>query len=417
MNTDTPDYDPHIAFNTLIEHLSASEFDLAQTLNHLQVMDQHIPYLGTLLNAHNVVCPTLQTARATEAFSSGQHYTGAHDFHLIPYLIALYVSLNPAPDRSLTGIHHPPSGTGFKESELYQILDALIHVGADLQITHEGDDTALHLAVRSHHHSLVSALMTRGASPHLTNWHHFSPAHLAVYLHQYDTVRLFLDLGISPDFQASSVYVAGSDTLLMTAIRGGDLAMLDLLCEHQASIHGIPQHTDLPPPLLFATQLRYADHAKQMEVLRSLLDHGAPVNNPTYKDGTALHEAVYQRRMDIVLLLLDRGADVHLLDRHGDSPLHIAAFRGLLELSALFLSQGCDPNALNFDGQSPLSLAQAHRHTETVDLLQLGYLSLQEHKLLSEMELPIHSTHPDAKPDSHTAPDSHTPVAPKRLVL
>ncbi len=79
----------------------------------------------------------------------------------------------------------------------------------------------------------------------------------------------------------------------------------------------------------------------QLETVRSLLDHGAPLNYVHPPDGRgALHEACIKGYADIAALLISRGADPGLRDRSGQSSLDLALAYKNAGVIALLLKAG-----------------------------------------------------------------------------
>jgi uncharacterized protein len=70
-------------------------------------------------------------------------------------------------------------------------------------------------------------------------------------------------------------------------------------------------------------------------IARSLLDAGAPVNEPQPNGFTALHAAAFHGNVALATLLLDRGAERGATTAEGKTAADIAAERGHPELAAL----------------------------------------------------------------------------------
>lgn len=105
----------------------------------------------------------------------------------------------------------------------------------------------------------------------------------------------------------------------------------------------------------------------------ALLAAGAEVNiasRETMKV-TPLHSAAAARQLEIARVLLAHGADVNA--RQADSgftPLHEAAANGDLELAKLLLEKGADINARMKDGQTPLASALSRSQPEMAEWLR-----------------------------------------------
>lgn len=84
--------------------------------------------------------------------------------------------------------------------------------------------------------------------------------------------------------------------------------------------------------------------AKSLAVVKTLLDHGADIEQRGYPDFTALHRACLSGSLDIVLLLLSRGADVNARSEDrgdgGRRPLDIAQMHGRESIAQCLRAQG-----------------------------------------------------------------------------
>ena len=72
---------------------------------------------------------------------------------------------------------------------------------------------------------------------------------------------------------------------------------------------------------------------------------------------TALHLAAGMGHLDIVKLLLERGAPAVAVDDNGEQPLHLASHLGRTEIAQLLLDSGADPSAASNSGYTPLHMA------------------------------------------------------------
>jgi hypothetical protein len=161
-----------------------------------------------------------------------------------------------------------------------------------------------------------------------------------------------------------------SDTPLMIAIEARDtrraLAWID-----------DARTTDLDVTCRYGsyTSLHSAAVKGLVEVVASLLAHGARVNSLAHTKRTALHEIVTlpKANMAVVRLLLDAGASVRARDEHGAEPIHLAAQTGSAEVVRVLLEAGADPNAKTDHGFAPLhQAAEAGRLDIVMNLLSAG---------------------------------------------
>ena len=215
---------------------------------------------------------------------------------------------------------------------------------------------------------------------------------------------LLLEHGADPDASGAGY------TAMHAALLTGNLTAVKALLEHDADPNlplqkGTPVRrfsTDfaLSRSLIGATPLWLAAKFGEVEMVRSLLDHGA---NPRFatKEGTtplmiAIAAGAGQDRRDRMFvnpeivadardrepavtlqaatLLVRSGADVNAADELGDTALHLAVARRLDAVVRLLAEHGAILEARNKDGKTPLALASAGNRPDdkgaTADLLR-----------------------------------------------
>jgi len=109
------------------------------------------------------------------------------------------------------------------------------------------------------------------------------------------------------------------------------------------------------------------------ETVETLLAAGAEVNTPSRESMkvTPLHSAAAARQVEIARVLIAHGANVNATQAEsGFTPLHEAALNGDLEFARLLLEHGADVNAKMKDGKTPLGFALEQNKTEMVAFLR-----------------------------------------------
>lgn len=158
------------------------------------------------------------------------------------------------------------------------------------------------------------------------------------------------------------------DLDVFEAAAAGDLDRLRALVEAAPTLANA-YAPDGFHPLGLAAFFRHRD------VAGWLLEHGAdpalPSRNPLRV--TALHSAVATdagpRDMDLVRLLVDAGAPLDAPHGGGGTPLHTAAFIGDVEVVRLLLERGADARVRTDDGRTAAEIARERGHTEVARLL------------------------------------------------
>lgn len=122
-----------------------------------------------------------------------------------------------------------------------------------------------------------------------------------------------------------------------------------------------------------STPLGLAARRGNVEILSTLLAHGARVNAAASPDGaTALHCAVTapEEYPDAVALLVQAGADVDAVAAENRTPLMMAVSRGRVDSVRLILEARPDLELRAADGKTAMDMALALNRPELVEVLR-----------------------------------------------
>jgi ankyrin repeat protein len=224
----------------------------------------------------------------------------------------------------------------------------LIAAGADVNKASADGSSPLMVSVQNGHYDIAQYLLDHGSNPNDANVKGWTPLFLAVANRNalrtavpapnsegaLDFIKLLLDRGVDPNrrIQAreevhqanTSLWLkeAGATPLLRAALCG-DLTVVRLLLAHgaDASIPTLDQTT----PLMAASGVGWAEGFtveysgdETLELVKLLLDLGAPINAANADGITALHGAAYKGANKVVQLLVERGADLAAKDKGRD---------------------------------------------------------------------------------------------------
>lgn len=120
------------------------------------------------------------------------------------------------------------------------------------------------------------------------------------------------------------------------------------------------------------TPLHLACFFGHQETAGMLLGIGADVNarSANAMHNTPLHAAAAGRHREICALLLTGGADVNAQQQGGYTPLHSAAANGDADLVRLLLAHEANASVKSEKGQTALELARQRDQTAVVELLE-----------------------------------------------
>jgi ankyrin repeat protein len=232
------------------------------------------------------------------------------------------------------------------EKGAFDIVEALIAGGANVNVGDASGWTPLHVAVTSYYSSAVEEALPM-ASPELgapqDYWNRYRAA--------YDRIR---------------------DNLTVR--------MLGLLIAHGADVNSRDREKTTP--------LHCAAYHGLQGAVEFLIRKGADVNARTARDPTPdgimwewdrgfrmepgvtpLHEAVAGWDPNVIDVLITHGAEVNIADESGRTAVHYGAARGFARVVGLLIARGADVNARDHTGATPLAIALHEGHMETAKCL------------------------------------------------
>ncbi|XP_065215525.1 ankyrin repeat and death domain-containing protein 1A-like isoform X3 [Planococcus citri] len=213
-----------------------------------------------------------------------------------------------------TALHHAAIGGHI------EIVQKLVHVGANPTTVDKRGDSPLHSACAKGHLEVVDFLLHHDANILVQDEDGNTPLHVAVENRQTHVVQLLLEDGNPTDLQNNK----GQTPLHISASQGSK---------------GI-------------TEL--------------LVQYGCDINAQSKNGNTALHNACLSNNAHIVEFLLSKNADINALNC---SPIHIAAEQGYTEICKLLLAAGANIQQREQGGKTPLYIAARGSFTAIVDMI------------------------------------------------
>jgi ankyrin repeat protein len=185
--------------------------------------------------------------------------------------------------------------------------------------------TGLHAAAARGDAAALRRLLAAGADPAARDGRGRTPLHVAAFGAHAGALTALVAGGADPNALEAQRY----DVVTIAAVRG-DVATLRLVLQLGASPRNVTSPYD-------GTALIAAAHLGHVDVVRTLVDAGAPLDHVNNLGWTALLEAVIlgdggPRHLAVVRILVDARARVDLADRQGLTPLAHARARGYAEM-------------------------------------------------------------------------------------
>ncbi|XP_076459594.1 uncharacterized protein LOC143292853 [Babylonia areolata] len=238
--------------------------------------------------------------------------------------------------------------------------------------------TSLHLASANGHRETVEILLQHGAIPDARDNYGISPLHRAC-IHGHSNVlpsllarvkELYTDeksagklLSLASEYGSIDVIsslqewipnifeIAKKSPVLHVACRTGNLEVVKTLLEHGFPVNQVSDASEYRG----LTPIHVASSNGHAMIVEALIKHAARADEKTPYGDTTLHLACRDNRVEVVRVLLQKGsADIEMTEGDGQTPLHIAADKGFDDIVTLLVASNANVNAQDSKGQTPL---------------------------------------------------------------
>jgi len=191
-----------------------------------------------------------------------------------------------------------------------------------------------------------------------------TPLFLAAQLGRVLFVNFLLDECMA-DIEQRGTYEVIEDrsrhqvTPLWCAAVANKLDVLQSLLRHGANVNALSD--------TLSTPVRSACYMTNIDVVRFLVENGADIHLPNVNGGTCLINSV--QSVELCEFLIKRGAVVNAADNSGNLALHYAIREGRLDAVRLLMQNGSDATKRNDFGDDALQTAALRGHTAILNYL------------------------------------------------
>jgi len=177
----------------------------------------------------------------------------------------------------------------------------------------------------------INALYAKAIRPDVRDAQGRTPLHVAAFRGHHGAMRALVAAGADPNALENDRY----DIVTIAAV-ANDIPTLKLALELGASAKNITSPYE-------GTALIAAAHLGHAEVVKILIDAGAPLDHINNLGWTALIESIVlgdggARHIATLKALVGAGANVNIADRSGQTPLALALSRGYKEMVSILKS-------------------------------------------------------------------------------
>jgi ankyrin repeat protein len=242
-----------------------------------------------------------------------------------------------------------------------QLAELLIQSGAHVDSRDNEDRTPMHLAAFNGKLDIVKLLVGGGADPNIHDDDNKTPLDLAEDNEKLDVANFLSPLTTflveEVESTASSVSSSASSPASSSSWHSSVVELPE------------PRIEDVEPSKDQQSSIHTASRNGQLDVVRSLLDHGSDVDERDHIGRTALIVASRDGKLQVAKLLIERGAYVNSRSNAGWTPLHHASINGHLDVVRLLLNHCADLNARMRSQKTALACASSKGHLEIAKLL------------------------------------------------
>lgn len=308
------------------------------------------------------------TKHGANANTALHHATARNNFKAVKMLLmakatAINVDALDADGRTPLHVVLGNWGIDAESSKIkLSIVKALARAGANMDARNAVGQTPLYIAAEYNYVDVVSTLVKLGADTNMVDNAGKAPLEVSIHFNACNaTAQTLLEAGANANFRTN----LGDFSLLDMAARNGHVDLVKTLINHGASVGA----TDFSG----RTAVHHAAADNQAGTVSALLQAGAEIDARDQDGSTPLHRACERISTGAVRCLLVNRATVNLPDGSMQLPLHRAASVSAQDSAAgvvdLLLRAAADETATDQHGLTPAQVTPNH-NVSVLNLLE-----------------------------------------------
>ena len=211
------------------------------------------------------------------------------------------------------------------------LMERLVALGCSVNKKNKEGYIALHFAVMYGREDTVSWLLARKSNASLANMMEQTCLHLASARQSGQSLQIMKLLLLHTEEELRTKEDSCGSIPLFCALESGN----NNVCKELLNAQAKPQVTHTKQPL-GDTAMHLAARRKDANLLKTLIEAGAQVDDQNSEGQTVMHLACIQGDEDCLRVLFMAKANCSLGDAEGRTPIHLAAERGFTR-SALII--------------------------------------------------------------------------------
>lgn len=281
--------------------------------------------------------------------------------------------------RFLTGAQKRPAICLCTERGNPNMVELLVKWGCSINQSDSLGFTPLHIAVNHGHTHLVHLLLKNRANVRAVTSLGYTPLHLAAQRLSVEIIEMLLGAG-------SELERADREgkTALVHACIHGNSEIIQYLVSLRANVNACDIFGN--SPLMFVTSAMSIN----LDVVQTLVNHGAHVNHANRSGETALHAAITGRRArksEVLRILIRNNCNLDIRTGLGHTALHLAVLEHEDVLVDTLIRAGCKLNTQDELGLTPLFHLARDGNWKMLMLMISNGASLKQESWLKDPKL------------------------------